>query len=106
MSLSLFGFICGAIGNLAFGFKSAFQVKKIYKTKSVEGISPFMLLFDFIGNILCSIYIYLGSGFQVWFQFVNYGFATFFLIWLAYLIFKYKKKPAAINNVCNGQETN
>lgn len=79
------------IGNLAFGFKSLSQVIKCYKTKSVQGISPLMLILDFIGNIGCGYSIFVTTGFTLWPQFVNYFCATVFLIVLFCMLYAYRK---------------
>lgn len=90
--INIIYWLCGLIGNLAFAFKSSFQVKNCYKTKSTAGLSLGMIIFDFIGNICCATYIWGTTGFTVWLQFVNYGFATLFLIILLIMKLKYKSK--------------
>lgn len=85
-----FAFICGAIGNILFGFKSAFQVWKCRKAKSTVGLSPLMLLFDFGGNIACAYYIFSNTGMKLFWQYINYGFATLFLIILFIMMFVYR----------------
>lgn len=94
----------GAIGNIFFGIKSVFQVKQCYKSKSTDGLSTFMLIADFIGNICCATYIYGSTGFTLWWQFVNYGLATLFLLILFGMKIKYKKcysvlKPMTENEI-------
>lgn len=84
-----FAIIIGALGNILFGFKSLFQVVESYKQKKVS-VSKGMLLADFLGNIACTYYIYQTVGFEIWWQFVNYGFATLFLIMLFIMIMVYK----------------
>lgn len=82
--------IFGAIGNIFFGFKSLFQIIESYKTKSTKGLNTYMLIADFIGNVCCATYIYGSTGFTLWWQFVNYGFATLFLLILFYMKKLYK----------------
>lgn len=82
--------VLGVIGNLFFGFKSVFQVIECYKKKSTTGLSAMMLISDFIGNIACAAYIWGTTGFTIWLQFVNYGFATIFLIILLLMKVYYK----------------
>lgn len=84
-------FLAGALGNILFGFKSLPQVLKCFKKKSTDGLSLGMILFDFGGNIACTYYIYQTVGFEIWWQFVNYGFATLFLIILLIMIRIYKR---------------
>lgn len=84
-------YLIGTIGNLLFGFKSLFQVIKCYKSKSTDGLSFGMLFFDFLGNACCAYFIFATTGFTLWPQFVNYFFATLFLIILFIMIFIYKK---------------
>jgi uncharacterized protein with PQ loop repeat len=84
-------YLIGTIGNLLFGFKSLFQVIKCYKSKSTDGLSFGMLGFDFLGNTCCAYFIFATTGFTLWPQFVNYFFATLFLIILFIMIFIYKK---------------
>lgn len=83
-------FIAGALGNILFGLKSLPQVIHCYKTKSTTGLSPIMLIADFGGNVACTYYIYKTVGFEIWWQFVNYGFATLFLIILFVMMYYYK----------------
>jgi len=83
-------YLIGITGNLLFGFKSAFQVLDCYKRKSCSGISKWMLLADFFGNLACAMFIHLTTGFRLWPQFVNYGFATLFLIILFIMMIIYK----------------
>lgn len=89
--------ICGLVGNLAFAFKSSFQVVNCFKSKSTAGLSLGMIIFDFIGNMCCAAYIWGTTGFTVWLQFVNYGFATLFLIIL--LVMKYTYKTGCTNSI-------
>lgn len=84
-------YLIGTIGNLLFGFKSLFQVVKCYKSRSTDGLSFGMLGFDFLGNTCCAYFIFATTGFTLWPQFVNYFFATLFLIILFIMIFIYKK---------------
>jgi uncharacterized protein with PQ loop repeat len=84
-------FTCGAIGNILFGVKSSFQVVKCYKAKSVSGLSPIMLLFDFFGNICCAYYIFSNTGMKLFWQYINYGCATLFLIILFIMMFVYRE---------------
>ena len=83
-------YIVGAMSNLLFGFKSLPQVIKSYKSKSVNGISPMMLVCDFGGNIGCTYYIYSTVKFAAYFQYVNYFFATLWLIVLFVMMFIYR----------------
>lgn len=83
-------FLAGALGNILFGFKSLPQVVQCYKSKSTSGLSLGMILFYFGGNIACTYYIYQTVGFEIWWQFVNYGFATLWLIVLLVMIRIYK----------------
>lgn len=85
-----FSFICGALGNILFGFKSLFQVISCYRSKSTKGLSPLMLIADFGGNVACAYYIFANTGFTLFWQYINYGFATFFLIVLFIMMFLYK----------------
>lgn len=87
MSLAL---IAGALGNILFGFKSLPQAIQCYKTKSTAGLSLGMILADFGGNVACTYYIYKTVGFEIWWQFVNYGFATLLLIVLLLMMKIYK----------------
>lgn len=82
--------LLGIIGNISFGFKSLSQVIKCYKAKSTSGLSSIMIIMDFIGNISCTLYIFLETGFTVYWQFVNYGLATLFLVILIIMKFIYK----------------
>ena len=84
-------YLIGTIGNLLFGFKSLFQVVKCYKSKSTDGLSFGMMIFDFLGNLACAYFIFATTGFTLWPQFVNYFFATLFLIVLFIMMFTYKK---------------
>ena len=83
-------YLIGIVGNLLFGFKSAFQVLDCYKRKSCSGISKWMLLADLGGNLACAAFIHLTTGFRLWPQFVNYGFATLFLIILFIMMIIYR----------------
>lgn len=91
-----FALVASIIGNLAFGFKSLSQVIKCVKNKSVYGISPLMLILDFIGNIGCGYSIFVTTGFTLWPQFVNYFCATLFLIMLFVCIFAYRNKKETL----------
>lgn len=84
-------FIAGMVGNLLFGVKSAPQVVKCYKSKSTDGLSLPMLLLDFGGNILCAYYIFANTGVKLFWQYINYGLATFLLIILFIMMFKYRR---------------
>ena len=84
-------YLIGTLGNLLFGFKSLFQVIKCYKSKSTDGLSFGMLCSDFLGNTCCAYFIFATTGFTLWPQFVNYFFATLFLIVLFIMMFTYKK---------------
>lgn len=83
-------YLIGLAGNLLFGFKSLWQIIDCYKRKSTSGLSRGMLLADFGGNIACALFIHLTTGFRLWPQFVNYGFATLWLIILFIMMFIYK----------------
>lgn len=83
-------YLIGLSGNLLFGFKSLFQIIDCYRRKSCSGVSKLMLILDFLGNIACAAFIHLTTGFRLWPQFVNYGFATFFLIVLFIMMFIYR----------------
>lgn len=85
-----FAFVCGALGNILFGFKSLFQVIKCFRTKSTDGLSPLMLLFDFGGNVACAYYIFSNTGMKLFWQYINYGCATLWLIILFIMIIKYR----------------
>lgn len=91
MSEVTFAFICGAIGNILFGFKSSFQVISCYRKKSTKGLSPLMLIADFGGNVACAYYIFSNTGMKLFWQYINYGFATFFLIVLFIMMIVYKE---------------
>jgi uncharacterized protein with PQ loop repeat len=88
-----YNFACfiGMIANLLFGLKSLPQVIKCYKSKSTEGLSLPMLLFDFGGNIGCTYYIYSTVKFAVVFQYVNYALASLWLIILFIMMRRYSK---------------
>lgn len=86
-----FAFICGAIGNILFGFKSSFQCIECFRKKSTKGLSPLMLITDFGGNVACAYYIFANTGFTLFWQYINYGFATFFLIVLFIMMIVYKE---------------
>lgn len=85
-------FIAGMIGNLLFGVKSAPQALKCYRTKSTDGLSLSMLLLDFGGNSLCAYYIFANTGAKLFWQYINYGLATSFLIALFIMMITYSKK--------------
>lgn len=85
-------YFIGTIGNLLFGVKSLFQVIHCYRTKSTNGLSSLMLLFDLAGNLLCAIFIFGTTKFVLWPQFLNYSLATFFLIVLFCMKVVYRKK--------------
>lgn len=85
-------FLIGIIGNLAFAFKSSFQIIKCYKNKSAKDVSMGMITSDFIGNVCCAAFIFGTTGFYQWPQFVNYGFATLFLIILMGMKIYYDRK--------------
>lgn len=85
-----FAFVCGALGNILFGFKSVFQVIKCYKNKSTKGLSPLMCAADFGGNVACAYYIFSNTGMKLFWQYINYSFATLWLIILFVMIFVYK----------------
>ena len=82
--------VIGIIANLMFGFKSLPQVIKTYHTKDVSSLSVAMLLLDFGGNIGCTYYIYSTVKYEVVFQFINYGFASLWLIILFVMMFLYR----------------
>lgn len=84
-------FLAGALGNILFGFKSLPQAIQCFRTKSTSGLSLGMILFDFGGNVACTYYIYQTVGFEIWWQFVNYGFATLFLMTLFIMMLLYRK---------------
>lgn len=94
--LTGFILIASIIGNIAFGFKSLSQVIKCIRSRSVYGISPLMLILDFIGNIGCGYSIYMTTGFTLWPQFVNYFCATLFLIILFVLLATFGKKKEVL----------
>jgi len=83
-------YLIGTIGNLLFGFKSLFQVIKCYKSKSTDGLSFGMLFFDFLGNLACAYFIFATTGFTLWPQFVNYFFATLFIVVLFAMMIIYR----------------
>lgn len=83
-------YLIGLAGNLLFGVKSLFQVIDCYKRKSCSGVSKWMLATDLGGNLACAAFIHLTTGFRLWPQFVNYGFATLWLIILFAMIIKYR----------------
>jgi uncharacterized protein with PQ loop repeat len=85
-----FAFICGALGNILFGFKSSFQVAKSYRKKNMSEVSSMMLLCDFGGNVACAYYIFANTGFTLFWQYINYGFATLFLIILFIMKYIYR----------------
>lgn len=90
-------FVAGMLGNLLFGVKSAPQVIKCYRSKSTKGLSLPMLLLDFGGNTLCAYYIFANTGTKLFWQYINYGLATFLLIILFVMIFKYRDSNDAKN---------
>lgn len=94
--LTGFILIASIMGNIAFGFKSLSQVIKCIRSRSVYGISPLMLILDFIGNIGCGYSIYMTTGFALWPQFVNYFCATLFLIILFVLLATFGKKKEVL----------
>lgn len=73
-------YLFGIVGNLLFGVKSLPQIIFGYKHKDVSGVSTAMLILDFFGNTCCAYFIYSTTGFVLWPQFVNYFFATLFLV--------------------------
>lgn len=85
-------YLIGTLGNLLFGFKSVFQVIECYKTKSVKGLSFGMLVADMGGNLACAYFIFTTTGFTLWPQFVNYFFATFWLIVLFIMMLIYRDR--------------
>lgn len=85
-------YLIGIVGNLLFGFKSLWQVIDCYKRKSTKGLSKGMLVADLGGNLMCTAFIHLTTGFRLWPQFVNYFCATLFLIILFIMMFLYKEK--------------
>lgn len=93
-----FAFICGAIGNILFGFKSSFQCIECFRKKSTKGLSQLMLIADFGGNVACAYYIFANTGFTLFWQYINYGFATFFLVVLFIMMFIYKDRSADDKN--------
>lgn len=84
-------YLIGIAGNLLFGVKSLPQIIVSFKHKDVSGVSISMLFLDFLGNLACAYFIFATTGFTLWPQFVNYFFATLFLIILFIMIFIYKK---------------
>lgn len=90
MSEITFAWVCGAMGNILFGFKSLFQVIACYHNKSTKGLSPLMLLFDFWGNVACAYYIFSNTGMKLFWQYINYGFATLWLVILFVMMFLYR----------------
>lgn len=92
MDSSTIALICGAVGNILFGFKSSFQIIKCFREHSTKGVSKMMLLFDLFGNIACAYYIFSNTGMKLFFQYINYGFATLFIIVLFVMMFLYRSK--------------
>lgn len=92
MSEITFAWVCGAMGNILFGFKSLFQVIACYRTKSTKGLSPFMLVSDFGGNVACAYYIFSNTGMKLFWQYINYGFATLFLVILFIMMALYREQ--------------
>jgi uncharacterized protein with PQ loop repeat len=90
MSEITFAWLCGAIGNILFGFKSLFQVINCYKHQSTAGLSMWMCIADFCGNIACAYYIFSNTGMKLFWQYINYGLATLWLIILFVMMFFYK----------------
>lgn len=82
--------IIGIIANIMFGIKSAPQCWKCWKRKSTSDLSLPMLLLDFGGNIGCTYYIYSTVKYEVIFQFINYGLASFFLIVLFIMMISFR----------------
>lgn len=83
--------VVGIVANLMFGFKSLPQVIKCYRHKSTDGLSISMLLLDFGGNVGCTYYIYSTVKYEVVFQFINYGFASLWLVILFIMMFVYRE---------------
>lgn len=83
-------YLIGIAGNLLFGVKSLPQVIVSFKRKDVSGVSTLMLILDFLGNLACAYFIFATTGFTLWPQFINYGFAILFLIMLLIMIRVYK----------------
>ena len=83
-------YIIGILGNLFFGFKSLPQVIQSIRTKSTKDLSTLMLVTDFLGNVLCALFIYQTTSTTLWPQFINYFFASLWLLILFVLKFKYK----------------
>jgi uncharacterized protein with PQ loop repeat len=85
-------FFVGMLGNILFGMKSIPQILSCYRKRSTNGLSIWMLIADFFGNIACAYYIYYNTGFKIFWQYINYGFATLWLIILFVMIFIFRKK--------------
>lgn len=92
-------YIIGTLGNILFGFKSLFQVIECYKKKSTRGLSLGMLLADFGGNVACAYFIFATTGFKLFPQYINYGFASLWLIVLFILMFKYRHNKGDTDSV-------
>jgi len=86
-----FAWVCGYAGNILFGFKSLAQIISCYRRKSCKGVSKLMLILDFGGNVGCAYFIHATTGFTLIPQFINYGFATLWLIILFIMMFIYDR---------------
>ena len=73
-------YLVGVLGNLLFAVKSFPQIIFCFKHKNAKGVSTTMLILDFFGNVCCAYFIFSTTGFVLWPQFINYFFATLFLI--------------------------
>lgn len=87
-----FIYLIGLAGNLLFGFKSLPQVIRCFKQKTLEGVSKWMLICDLGGNLACTYFIFATTGFTLFPQFINYFFATLFLIVLLIMAILYRRK--------------
>ncbi len=94
MDNTTIAYIIGTIGNLLFGFKSLPQVIQCAKKKSTSGLSPFMLVCDLGGNIACAYFIFATTGITLFPQYINYVFATLFLIILFIMMLTYDKQDS------------
>lgn len=89
-------YLIGILGNLFFGFKSLPQVIQSIRTKSTKDLSTLMLITDFLGNVLCALFIYQTTATTLWPQYINYSFALLWLIILFVLKIKYRKPISKI----------
>ena len=85
-------YLIGTIGNILFGFKSLFQVIACFKNRSTNGLSKGMLLSDLGGNLACAYFIFTTTGFRLFPQYINYGFATLWIVVLFIMMAVYDTK--------------